>query len=789
MIGARVINAFSCFTAHYPFVLCLLGIIAYSKSLFVERSPVGQHNTASSQPLYKKGVILLMDGVRADAIHRVDPSFKTKYHDNFSVLSTIPAQDVFRAVSVTDLPTGTAMRVLSTFSGIPTTLLSAQRSFSMQASNVDNFVTQVQRNGYSLKFYGDETWTYLFPDIKTSIGEVYHPYGLIPMAEEERIIEKALSVQKETDVLILHMISPDSYGHVYGIDSTEVKATLEAMNKLISALHERLDDESFIAVLSDHGVNEDGSHGGTSFKEKAASFMFIAKGALSNAPDHLLHAPKTRAYTENIQDVSQLNLAEPVNIISQNDILPTLCAFLGVPVPYNSSGALIPQILHPDKHRSIYEWEIARQKKALELLHGVSRPEILPKVEKKNVFQSAPSEAKAKAPHTWETLGSSINELIQTNQILSANIHDLFHASSLPGMLLGLFTMGLGCALHLLLARINVFSPYVALSVFSIFMVAHSVYSIIHEDIISILMCLVCGRLALSPHIYAFLPVSLLVGEHPLHAMDRFRWIRWIGKVPHRYRPLPRVDNLLFAGSVLCVCLGKVTRGWHKRSHLLSSLGACLFSASRFFSNGIPRASRSFVALLQPGLLSSVLYAPASAISFYFVFSPLVLLSIRKIECDVRRGCFLFFLIKCMFFVTGHNHALSSINWESAFLFSRKSIPVLSGVFVAADLLLPYIYVAYALGMGLLRTLHMVVLLQGVCAVLVCAINFWFIDNSLMWFIFTGRTIFECFFLIAFMGIQGGMGLYSAARGTGHYSPGPRKGIIKGLRKAEKNKA
>lgn len=756
-------------------IFCL-GLFIYARSLFVEKTPIQKSNTISLDPVYTKGVVLVIDGVRADAIYNTSPEKRTKYHSNFTVLDEIPENDIFRAVSIADLPTGTAMRILSIFSGIPTTLLSAQRSFKNQSSGVDNFIAQMQRKGLSFLFYGDETWSYLFPEIKSNIGEMYHPYGLVPFTEEERLIDLALHAQNSNDFIILHLISPDSYGHAYGTDSAEVQRSLQMINKFIRHLYKALTDKSFIAVLSDHGVNDDGSHGGTSLKEKAASFMLIAKNLRSksfsteaealysdtqstNNPDKNNVSSKahsdstidkkkeestcknsTTAHTETAiyrkykEEISQLNITEKTNIISQNDILPTLCALIGLPVPYNASGSLVAGAIPRERHAEICNWEIERQKRALIGLSHAINPEELDGI--------------LKEPST--------DNLFRINELLGDKIHSLFHASSIPGMCIGAGTAVLGILMQWYVFRVDFLSFFLFISLAAISMIGHSVYSVIHEDVISLGLCLVLGRPLWSAwrRLLVFSAATFCVGEFPLHSVDRVWVIRWIKKIPNRSSH-QFFEKTLFLSAVASIGAYWVARvAFKKRELHIEWIGAVLFAGSRFFSSGIACVSRSAVLIASPSFLPLILYAPSAGLVFLYVFCPIVTESISRISNTTQLGCFLFFLIKIMFFITGHNHALSSINWEAAFTFTKQTIPVISGALVLSDLLLPFFYVAYMLGQSNIQAMHTIVFLQAACAVIGWVVNFWFLGQSLMWFIFTGRTVFESFFLVVFSVVQ-----------------------------------
>ncbi|KAI5181658.1 GPI ethanolamine phosphate transferase 3 subunit O [Nematocida sp. AWRm80] len=810
-------------------ILWALGLGLYARSLFLEKSPIELVNDRKEEAIYKKGVVLVVDGLRADAIYR--SRRESLYHNNFTLLDNIPSSDIYRAVSIADLPTGTSMRIMSIFSGVPTTLLSAQRSFSQQKCEADNFIGQLQRNNKSFVFYGDETWVYLFPTITSNLGKAYHPYGLVSFDEEELLMEQALESMKTNDVVIIHLICVDSYGHVYTVNSKEVQKGIILMDGFINRLYSRLENESFVAVLSDHGVNDDGSHGGTSFNERAASLMILAKN-INSSHDHTATPKNSSAakehhsknngdsedieesakddketikeeknakdgkgtknakskqkigkrtdenndvnskmqkikneeekysslYKKHIKDTAHFEIEEKINIVSQNDILPTLCAFIGIPTPYNSPGQIISDVIPVSKYLDIHITDTLRKQRALNKLLGLPRNHNYVRVSRlteKNVLADS--------------------------QKLSEDIHAYFHETSFLGMVSAVILLCFTVLVHMVSNRIRWYSPSIVLSVVAIFMVAHSVYSIIHEDIISIGMiialiaCVLVGiksdiKMGYVKSILEFLGLSLLVGRFPLHEMDRFKWIAKVPKIPCKisYELLEfigisnvKIEMVLFIGSVLCVLEGireylyamavDKLRYTSQRLQLPTNAAALLMCLGKALSNGILSRSRSVVLLLAPRLLPVFLYSPLSALFTIFVFQPVVSKTAGVSMPSEWMGAILFFVSKIMFFSTGHNHNLSTINWEAAFVFSKEAIPVVSGLFVAADILYPAIYITWVLGLEHRRVLGVLVLLQGITAMLCSLINFWFLGQSLMWFIFAGRTVFEYLFLMYFV--------------------------------------
>ncbi|XP_022102977.1 GPI ethanolamine phosphate transferase 3-like isoform X2 [Acanthaster planci] len=85
---------------------------------------------------------------------------------------------------------------------------------------------------------------------------------------------------------------------------------------------ERLDDDTVLFVLGDHGMTRTGDHGGDS-KDEIAAALFIYSNAI-------LH-----------QETIDM---KAVRIASQIDLVPTLSLLLGVPIPFSNLGSIIPEL-------------------------------------------------------------------------------------------------------------------------------------------------------------------------------------------------------------------------------------------------------------------------------------------------------------------------------------------------------------------------------------------------------------------------------------------------------------
>ena len=105
------------------------------------------------------------------------------------------------------------------------------------------------------------------------------------------------------------------------------------VSQVYLALEEEKHLESTLFVLcGDHGMNDAGNHGGSSVGETSPALLFISpkfrpKGAHSQSP------------IEPIHDLQYYQTVE------QPDLTPTLASLLGLPIPLNSLGVVIPELL------------------------------------------------------------------------------------------------------------------------------------------------------------------------------------------------------------------------------------------------------------------------------------------------------------------------------------------------------------------------------------------------------------------------------------------------------------
>ncbi|KAI5294973.1 mannose-ethanolamine phosphotransferase gpi13, partial [Ascosphaera atra] len=104
-------------------------------------------------------------------------------------------------------------------------------------------------------------------------------------------------------------------------------AKLKQMNTLIEDVIKKIDDETLLVVLGDHGMDSKGDHGGESDDEIEATLWMYSKKPVFGRLDAQTRTPPSTA--------------KDAAAIPQIDLVPTLALLLGLPIPFNNLGAPI----------------------------------------------------------------------------------------------------------------------------------------------------------------------------------------------------------------------------------------------------------------------------------------------------------------------------------------------------------------------------------------------------------------------------------------------------------------
>jgi len=262
---------------------------------------------------------------------------------------------------VADPPTVTMQRLKAlTTGGLPTF---ADISANLGGASVDedSWVQMLRRLPYQDRgltvpaqagFVGDDTWVDLYPqgftdafpypsfntrDLNTVDGGCEkHIPDLV-----DRLRQKSQRRQDELELMVVHFLGVDHVGHTYGPHNKHMDDKLRQMDQDLALILDTLDDAidscHTTLIFGDHGMTEDGNHGGGTEEEIAAAlFVHVSKGcgALHEEHDGIM---ETQRQSELVHSV--------FGAIYQIDLVPTITTLLGLPIPFANLGGLDPTLL------------------------------------------------------------------------------------------------------------------------------------------------------------------------------------------------------------------------------------------------------------------------------------------------------------------------------------------------------------------------------------------------------------------------------------------------------------
>ncbi|RKP20974.1 alkaline phosphatase-like protein, partial [Rozella allomycis CSF55] len=308
------------------------------------------------KPIFSRLVFIIIDSLRADFVMGNNSGF------NF-VKRKIESGDALPFVSLAKPPTVTMPRIKALVSGSNPTFLDLVKNFDAYKMTFDNWLHQFKQANKSIVFYGDDTWIKMFGDGFFKRSEGTTSFFVQDTVEVDKNVTRHLDIElknKDWDVMILHYLGLDHICHSEGIHSAKMIPKHQEMDKIIERIYGDLQDERTLLVVSgDHGITDQGNHGGSSIEELSTGLIFLSPlfhklGQNRDGRNNLLGQRKDlKTFLESIESNIKYE------IVNQIDIVSTLCILFGLPIPRNNAGKIIPRIL------SMYD--DTDKRKALEL--------------------------------------------------------------------------------------------------------------------------------------------------------------------------------------------------------------------------------------------------------------------------------------------------------------------------------------------------------------------------------------------------------------------------------------
>ncbi|KAL5513879.1 hypothetical protein ACEPAG_2640 [Sanghuangporus baumii] len=338
----------------WVFLAHMAGLYLFTRGFLLTRMALSDISSCPDESCtlpatHQRVVLLIIDALRFDFVSPDPPEPRSPYHHDALTLpreltSKYPDRS-FLFNSFSDPPTTTLQRIKGITTGSLPTFVDIGSNFAGYAIEEDSLINQLHLAGKRAAFMGDDTWMTVFPTLFAA--NMTYPYDSFNVEDlhtvDEGVIRHLFPLLEEEspswDVIVGHFLGVDHVGHRLGPDHPVMKAKLSQMDDVLRRVVDKLGDDMLLVVLGDHGMDRKGDHGGDDVFETSAAMWIYSKGVT-------------------LQDTSSTNLA-PTEIlerkiypgsvvehrwIQQIDIVPTLALLLGLPIPFNNLGSIIPEL-------------------------------------------------------------------------------------------------------------------------------------------------------------------------------------------------------------------------------------------------------------------------------------------------------------------------------------------------------------------------------------------------------------------------------------------------------------
>ncbi|XP_027692473.1 GPI ethanolamine phosphate transferase 2-like isoform X1 [Vombatus ursinus] len=273
-------------------------------------------------PLFRKVVIMLVDGLRGDFV------FGSK-GVQFMPYTTYLIEKGFTHSFIAEAkpPTVTLPRIKALMTGSIPGFIDAVMNFNSPVLLEDNLIGQAKAAGKRIIFYGDDTWIKLFPKHFVEYDGTTSFFVSDFREVDDNVTRHLDNVLKreDWDMLILHYLGLDHIGHITGPHSPMIGPKLKEMDYILKKIHISLLSKEreaslphLLVLCGDHGMSETGGHGASSVEEVSTPLILISSAFQRKSGNF-----------------------QPPKHVQQTDLAATLAVGLGLPIPKNSVGSLL----------------------------------------------------------------------------------------------------------------------------------------------------------------------------------------------------------------------------------------------------------------------------------------------------------------------------------------------------------------------------------------------------------------------------------------------------------------
>lgn len=144
----------------------------------------------------------------------------------------------------------------------------------------DNILYQVKNrvggDKHKTVFFGDDIWSPMYGPYFDQLRE-YSSLNTRDLDSLDNNVHSDLLNMLRTDndfkLLVAHVLGVDSAGHTYSSQNENIERKLKETEAIIKDVMEAMDDKTTLIVFGDHGMTEDGNHGGGDILELSTVFF------------------------------------------------------------------------------------------------------------------------------------------------------------------------------------------------------------------------------------------------------------------------------------------------------------------------------------------------------------------------------------------------------------------------------------------------------------------------------------------------------------------------------------
>ena len=329
--------------------LFMIGFFLTRKELLIESLSCNGLDICL-QAKYSRVIMFIVDALRLDMILSKDTDNKMNFQFMNDMLVNNSSQ-VHLFGFQADPPTTTSQRLKGLTTGSLPTFLDISQNFNSKSIKEDNIIDQFYKAKKKLVVLGDDTWSSLYPD-QFHIRYPFDSFNTRDIHTVDDGIESHmwdhLHDKGQWDVFIAHFLGVDHIGHTYSSSHPYMSQRLQRMDHVLKKVVDSMDNDTLLLLFGDHGMTDDGNHGGSSYEEITSGLFAYSKQA--STTDDILNKKSWDEKQGKFHVVDNLNLIKQPRLVRQIDLVPTLSLLMGIPIPFSNMGKIIPEFFDNGTH-------------------------------------------------------------------------------------------------------------------------------------------------------------------------------------------------------------------------------------------------------------------------------------------------------------------------------------------------------------------------------------------------------------------------------------------------------